>query len=63
MDNKIIINDIICNDCESVLKGYPDNFFDLIITSPPYADSRKKHMAALTLMNMLNGSYQNQKNF
>lgn len=42
MEKKIIVNDIICGDCESILKGYPDNFFDLIITSPPYADSRKK---------------------
>lgn len=28
-------------DCLSILKKHPDNFFDLIITSPPYADSRK----------------------
>src|SRR3989338_1131189 len=28
-------------DCLNVLKKYHDNFFDLIITSPPYADSRK----------------------
>jgi DNA modification methylase len=28
-------------DCLKILKQYPDNFFDLIITSPPYADSRK----------------------
>ncbi|MDY0096521.1 MAG: site-specific DNA-methyltransferase [Candidatus Vecturithrix sp.] len=28
-------------DCLHILKKYPDNFFDLIITSPPYADSRK----------------------
>lgn len=29
-------------DCIDVLRDYPDNFFDLIITSPPYADCRKK---------------------
>jgi DNA modification methylase len=29
-------------DCLDVLKGYPDNFFDLIVTSPPYVDSREK---------------------
>ena len=29
-------------DCLEVLKRYPDNFFNLIITSPPYADSRSK---------------------
>ena len=26
-------------DCLGVLKNYPDNFFNLIVTSPPYADS------------------------
>jgi len=29
-------------DCLEILKEYPDNLFDLIITSPPYADSREK---------------------
>ena len=29
-------------DCLEVLTQYPDNFFDLIVTSPPYADSRSK---------------------
>jgi DNA modification methylase len=29
-------------DCLDVLQAYPDNFFDLIVTSPPYADSRSK---------------------
>ena len=29
-------------DCLEVLRGYPDDFFDLIITSPPYAESRMK---------------------
>lgn len=28
-------------DCLDVLKQYPDDYFDLIVTSPPYADSRK----------------------
>jgi site-specific DNA-methyltransferase (adenine-specific) len=27
-------------DCLDILADYPDDFFDLIITSPPYADSR-----------------------
>ena len=27
-------------DCLDVLKTYPDDFFDLILTSPPYADAR-----------------------
>jgi site-specific DNA-methyltransferase (adenine-specific) len=28
-------------DCSDVLVEYPDNTFDLIVTSPPYADKRK----------------------
>lgn len=36
------LNEIILGDCEDVLKTFPDNSIDLIITSPPYADSRKK---------------------
>ncbi len=32
---------IICGDCEKVLSNFPDNCIDLIVTSPPYADSRK----------------------
>jgi len=31
-----IVNKIICGDSESVLKKFPDNFVDIIITSPPY---------------------------
>lgn len=34
-------NQIIQGDCEQVLKSFPDNFVDLIFTSPPYADQRK----------------------
>lgn len=36
------IDTFICGDCEQVLKRYPDKFFNLIVTSPPYADRRKK---------------------
>jgi site-specific DNA-methyltransferase (adenine-specific) len=40
---KAQIDTIICGDCEQVLReNYPDNFFNLIVTSPPYADRRKK---------------------
>lgn len=28
-------------DCTDVLKSYPDDIFDLIVTSPPYADRRQ----------------------
>ena len=33
---------IIHGDCEEVLKDFPDNSIDLIFTSPPYADQRKR---------------------
>ena len=36
------IDKIICGDCLTVLKEIPDSCFDLIFTSPPYADNRKK---------------------
>ncbi len=36
------VNQIIHGDCEQVLKGFPDDSIDLIFTSPPYADRRKK---------------------
>lgn len=35
------INSIIHGDCEEILKEFPDDCIDLIVTSPPYADSRK----------------------
>lgn len=35
-------------DCANVLLDYPDNFFDLIVTSPPYADSRAKTYGGIT---------------
>jgi site-specific DNA-methyltransferase (adenine-specific) len=39
---KELKTDIRVGDCLNILKEFPDNFFDLIITSPPYADSRTK---------------------
>ena len=36
------VNKIIHGDCEQVLKEFPDNSIDLIFTSPPYADQRKR---------------------
>ncbi|TAL00500.1 MAG: site-specific DNA-methyltransferase [Verrucomicrobia bacterium] len=33
--------EIIHGDCVNVLSEYSDNMFDLIVTSPPYADKRK----------------------
>lgn len=37
-----IETNIVLGDCKDVLKGYPDEHFDLIVTSPPYADQRTK---------------------
>ncbi len=36
------VGQIIHGDCEQVLKEFPDNSIDLIFTSPPYADQRKR---------------------
>ena len=36
------VNTIIHGDCEEVLKDFPDGSIDLIFTSPPYADQRKR---------------------
>lgn len=38
----IFHNQILQGDCEELLKDIPDNSVDLIFTSPPYADQRKK---------------------
>lgn len=35
-------NKIYHGDCEQILKTFPNDSIDLIITSPPYADQRKK---------------------
>jgi DNA modification methylase len=35
-------NQIFSGDCEVVLRDLPDSCVDLIVTSPPYADSREK---------------------
>jgi len=40
MRKSLTTNSIVCGDCEQVLKAIADNSVDLIITSPPYADSR-----------------------
>ena len=37
-----IKHDLYLGDCEEILKTIPDNSVDLIFTSPPYADQRKK---------------------
>jgi site-specific DNA-methyltransferase (adenine-specific)/site-specific DNA-methyltransferase (cytosine-N4-specific) len=35
--------EIFCGDTRKILEEYPDGHFNLIVTSPPYADARKKH--------------------
>lgn len=35
--------EILLGDSREVLKRFPDGYFNLIVTSPPYADARKKH--------------------
>lgn len=37
-----LITDIRCGDCLDILKQFEADKFDLIVTSPPYADSRDK---------------------
>jgi len=34
--------EILCGDSRTLLEGYPDGFFNLIVASPPYADAREK---------------------
>jgi len=37
-----LTNAIWCGDCRDVLRDkYQENYFDLIVTSPPYAEARK----------------------
>jgi len=38
----VVKTNIYKGDCIYVLNDLPDNSFDLIFTSPPYADSRSK---------------------
>ncbi|MBI1801227.1 MAG: site-specific DNA-methyltransferase [Chloroflexi bacterium] len=35
-------------DSREILKGFPNGYFNLIVTSPPYADSRKSHYDSIT---------------
>lgn len=41
------LNRIINADCLEVCKKIPDDYIDLIITSPPYADARKWHYGGI----------------
>ena len=35
------LNKIICGDCKETLRNMPDNFVDVVITSPPYFQQRE----------------------
>lgn len=39
----IFKTDVWLGDSREVLKWFPDRYFNLIVTSPPYADARHKH--------------------
>ena len=39
---KPVTTDLIQGDCREVLKRFDNGIFDLIVTSPPYADQRGK---------------------
>ena len=40
------VNKIICGDCLEILKDFPDNCVDLVLTDPPYGVNLGKHIAA-----------------
>lgn len=42
MTKKDLFDKILLGDCLEALKSFPENSFDLIFTSPPYADQRTK---------------------
>jgi len=42
MIQDLYLNKIICGDCVQVMRDLPDNCVDLVITSPPYANNRRK---------------------
>ena len=45
---------IILGDCLSVIKTLPDESIDLIFTSPPYADNRKKTYKGIPIKEYVN---------
>ncbi len=42
MKSNLSLDRIVCGDCETALQGFPEACIDLIVTSPPYADSRAR---------------------
>ena len=41
MKKNLPTNQILCANSKEALKKFPDDCINLVITSPPYADSRK----------------------
>src|SRR5450432_3229054 len=46
--------DIFLGDSREVLSKFPDGYFNLIMTSPPYADARKNHYDSIHPDNFVN---------
>lgn len=42
-DRDMLKTEVYLGDAKEVLKKFPDGYFNLIITSPPYGDARGKH--------------------
>ncbi len=47
-------NAIVRGDCQLILAELPENYVDLIVTSPPYADSRKSTYGGINPDNYVN---------
>jgi len=57
----MVENEIICGDCLSVMKDWPDGCVDLVLTDPPYGigESNQKNMSRTGLARPTNyGNYQ-----
>lgn len=46
---KLPIDQIVHGDCLDVLSTFPDECVDLVVTSPPYADNRKKSYGGVSI--------------
>ena len=44
----ILKTEVYMGDAREVLKEFPDDYFSLIVTSPPYADARNKHYDSIS---------------
>ena len=44
----LFTTEVLLGDAREVLSRYPDGYFNLIVTSPPYADARKRHYDSIS---------------